>query len=82
MARRSGFRAARARGGILVNIEWREGALVAASLVSPVSQECTIIHAPKRCRVINAAGQEVRTDRKGHRLTFEMHENGNYRLLG
>ncbi len=71
----------RARGGILVGIEWREGALVVASLESSVSKECTVIHAPKHCRVIDAAGKEVRSTRQNHRLLFEMHENDSYQLL-
>jgi alpha-L-fucosidase 2 len=70
----------RARGGILVAMEWREGALVAASLESSVSQKCTIIHAPKHCRVTDAVGKEVRAHRKGHRFMFEMQKNASYHV--
>lgn len=71
----------RARGGITVDMKWRANALVAASLQSSIAQECTIIHAPTRCRVIDSAERTVSFRREGHRVIFEMVEKESYQLL-
>jgi alpha-L-fucosidase 2 len=70
----------RARGGITVGIEWRAGTMVTASLVASASRECTIIHAPTRCRIIDSAEREVGFRREDHRLVFEMAEKEIYQL--
>ncbi len=71
----------RARGGITVGIEWRKGNMAGASLEASVTQECTIIHAPKCCRVIDSAERDVVFRREGHRLLFKIKKNESYQLL-
>ncbi len=71
----------RARGGMTVGIEWRDGNLAGASLEAAVSRECTLIHAPKHCRIVDSSEREVAFRREGHRVVFKMEKNANYQLL-
>jgi alpha-L-fucosidase 2 len=70
----------RARGGITVGMEWRDGRLVRAFLESAVSKECTLIHAPAHCRIMDSSGKEAVVRRDDHRLRFGMRAGGRYHM--
>ncbi len=71
----------RARGGYKIDIEWRRGRLVSASITASSSGECTIIYAPKSCTVKDSGGKKVEITRKGSRLTFKTRPGGKYALV-
>jgi len=71
----------RARGNITVGITWREGRFVTASITGGFSGECTIIHAPKHCCIVDSAECEVPFRKEGHRLLFKMNKGQCYQLL-
>jgi alpha-L-fucosidase 2 len=71
----------KARGGLTIGIEWREGRLVRASLESTVARECTIIHAPAPCRIMDSIEKDVDLRREAQRVIFKMKEAECYQLL-
>ena len=71
----------RARGGITVGMAWRDGKLLQVSMSGLASKACTIIHAPRPCRLTDSTGQEVRLERDGHRIRFEMKAKERYILI-
>ena len=70
----------RARGGITVGMEWEQGKLVRASIEGTVSTDCTIIHTPQHCQIVNSADQQVPSRKGGHRVTFDLKKDEHYQL--
>jgi alpha-L-fucosidase 2 len=70
----------RARGGISVGIEWKEGELASATIEGTVSRACTIKHAPKHWRITDSAGNDVPCSTNGHRIIFELCTGDVYQL--
>ncbi len=70
----------RARGGITVGMKWRNGQLVSASIQGKKSRECTIIRAPQRLCIVDAAGREIDIVRKHDRILFFIEQGQRYRL--
>jgi alpha-L-fucosidase 2 len=70
----------RARGGLTVGIEWREGRMTAASIEAGVAETCTIIHAPVHCRIVDSAEREIAFRREGHRIVFGMNKGERYQM--
>jgi len=64
-------RGLRARGGLTVDMEWRDGRLRHAQIVPLHDRTCTILHAADRYVVKNAAGDAVPVRVDGHRIRFE-----------
>jgi len=70
----------RARGGLTVGIEWRDGLLVQATISVTSASTCTIKHAPAACRIVDDAGREVSARSEGHRISFEVTPGHEYQL--
>jgi alpha-L-fucosidase 2 len=70
----------RARGGLTVGLEWREGRLVRASITGQTTGECIITHAPGACRIVDSADRPVPLTTRGHRITFELKAGEHYQL--
>ncbi len=71
----------RARGGITVGMEWREGNLLQASVSGKFSKPCTVIYPPENCRIVDPMGRNVPIKRHGQRVTFGMERDKTYRLI-
>ena len=70
----------RARGGITVGMEWQKGKLVGALIAGMNSRDCTILHAPRQCRIVDSAERDVPFSKKGHRIMFELRKGLQYHL--
>jgi alpha-L-fucosidase 2 len=63
-------RGLRARGGFTVGIDWAEGRLRAARIVSAGERDCTVIGVPEGTEVVGEDGQTVATTSGAERLSF------------
>jgi alpha-L-fucosidase 2 len=61
----------RARGGFTVGIEWEQGALTRATLISDAGQPCTVRCGALTLSVQDASGQPVKTEAQAGALRFE-----------
>lgn len=71
----------RARGGFMVNMEWRHGAMVRVEIFSSVTAACVIKHLRGNYVVMNSAGRRVKTVRQGHRIRFNAIKGKWYQLV-
>jgi alpha-L-fucosidase 2 len=69
----------KARGGYTVDIAWRDGALLEATVRAAEARPCVLLHAAGY-RVLDATGAPVPLRRDGHRLTFEAQPGIVYRI--
>ena len=70
----------RARGGITVGMEWRDGKLSRATIEASTAQECVIIHAPPSCSVVDSGNRSVSIKRDENRITFSLKQREHYEL--
>jgi len=70
----------RARGGITVGMDWKEGKLTHASIKGCTSKECTIIYAPQHFQIVDSLSRKVPFQRDGHRGIFKLQQNECYQI--
>jgi alpha-L-fucosidase 2 len=70
----------RARGSIIVDIEWKQWVLSHAIVRSEIEQMCTIRSLPEKIKIVDSKKHEVPYHRKGNKITFTMIKNESFSI--
>ncbi len=62
----------RARGGLTVDIAWKDGNLTEATVTAAQACTCTLLHAAGSYRIVSGQDQPVTATADGHRLRFQL----------